>query len=70
MDKFTCIVSALSKIYCAEGMLEEMKGRRKNTIIIESNPEEASADTAKNTHFLQNKKLLSIIFFCISSIKH
>nr|WP_245611473.1 hypothetical protein [Wolbachia endosymbiont of Nomada panzeri] len=66
IDKFTCITSALSKIYCAEGIREEIKGNRRKITIIDSNPEQARAHTAKNIHFLQSGALscmLSTIFF-------
>ncbi|ONI57063.1 hypothetical protein N499_1259 [Wolbachia pipientis wVitA] len=66
IDKFTCITSALSKIYCAEGTREEIKGNRRKITIIDSNPEQARAHTAKNIHFLQSGALsciLSTIFF-------
>ncbi|WP_410543844.1 hypothetical protein [Wolbachia endosymbiont of Encarsia formosa] len=63
MDKFTCITSALSKIYCAEGIREEMKGNRKKITIIDNNPEQARSSTAKNIHRLQSEAL-----FCMLSI--
>nr|WP_255359839.1 hypothetical protein [Wolbachia endosymbiont of Laodelphax striatellus] len=59
------MTSALSKIYCAEGMREEMKGNRRKITIIDSSPEQARAHTAKNTHCLQSGVLscmLSIYF--------
>ncbi|MDR0773418.1 MAG: hypothetical protein LBE46_03815 [Wolbachia pipientis] len=63
IDKFTCITSALSKIYCAEGTREEIKGSRKKITIIDSNPEQARTHTAKNIHFLQSGAL-----FCMLSM--
>ncbi|OCA05934.1 MULTISPECIES: hypothetical protein [unclassified Wolbachia] len=63
IDKFTCITSALSKIYCAEGMREEIKGNRRKITIIDSSPEQARASTAKNIHCLQSEAL-----FCMLSI--
>ncbi|GFR20292.1 uncharacterized ABC transporter ATP-binding protein HI_1051 [Trichonephila clavata] len=63
IDKFTCITSALSKIYCAEGTREEIKGNRKKITIIDNNPEQARAHTAKNIHCLQ-----SVALFCMLSM--
>ncbi|OJH31155.1 hypothetical protein Wxf_01974 [Wolbachia endosymbiont of Armadillidium vulgare] len=63
IDKFTCITSALSKIYCAEGTKEEIKGNRKKITIIDSNPEQARAHTAKNIHCLQ-----FVALFCMLSM--
>ncbi|WP_341817286.1 hypothetical protein [Wolbachia endosymbiont (group A) of Agelastica alni] len=60
------MTSALSKIYCAEGTKEEIKGNRKKITIIDNNPEQARAHTAKNIHLLQSRALsciLSTIFF-------
>nr|WP_265034004.1 hypothetical protein [Wolbachia endosymbiont (group A) of Sicus ferrugineus] len=60
------MTSALSKIYCAEGTREEIKGNRKKITIIDNNPEQARAHTAKNIHLLQSEVLscmLNTIFF-------
>ncbi|WP_353289169.1 hypothetical protein [Wolbachia endosymbiont (group A) of Pogonocherus hispidulus] len=56
------MTSALSKIYCAEGTREEIKGNRKKITIIDNNPEQARAHTAKNIHCLQ-----SVALFCMLS---
>ncbi|PRD26686.1 UNVERIFIED_CONTAM: putative ABC transporter ATP-binding protein [Trichonephila clavipes] len=44
-------------MYCAEGMREEIKGNRRKITIIDSNPEQARAHTAKNIHCLQSGAL-------------
>ncbi|MGL9726595.1 MAG: hypothetical protein ACR5KV_08970, partial [Wolbachia sp.] len=65
IDKFTCITSALSKIYCAEGIKEDIKGNRRKITIIDNSPEQARAHTAKNIHYLQSGALfcmLSMVF--------
>lgn len=54
IDRFTCITSSLSKMYCAEGMSEEIKGNRRKITIIDNNPEQASAHTANKVHRLQS----------------
>ncbi|MDG7055842.1 MAG: hypothetical protein LJD31_04965 [Wolbachia endosymbiont of Menacanthus eurysternus] len=55
------MTSALSKIYCAEGMREEMKGNRRKITIIDSSPEQARAHTAKNIHCLQSGALFCML---------
>jgi hypothetical protein len=67
IDKFTCITSALSKIYCADGIKEEIKGNRKKITIIDSNPEQARAHTAKKIHFLHSEILSCILSTAIFS---
>ncbi|MDD9331809.1 MAG: hypothetical protein PV340_04225 [Wolbachia sp.] len=64
MDKFTCITSALSKIYCADGIREEIKGNSKKITIIDNNPEQVRAHTVKNIHFLHSE----ILFYVFSTI--
>jgi hypothetical protein len=66
IDKFTCITSALSKIYCAEGMREEIKGNRRKITITDSNPEQARAYTAKNIHCLQSGALFCMLSTVVS----
>lgn len=61
MDRLTCITSALSKMYCANGISEDTIGSRKKTTIIDNNPAKPSAHTAKNIHFLHSKILFSIL---------